>query len=236
MTDARSHVLPLGRLPAPDDRHLRRWSLTESTLPVKPTPVVLGINWYQAFDAPVLVGGSHWIGRGTSWGQLRGGHAVCLLPPSLVDTFDWWRFYDQGREGACVGYAATRMMTLLNRQRYDAPWLYHEARKVDDWAGENYSGTSVRAGMDVLRDQGHRAPLRPVSAAHGIAANRWATSVEDIAACLNPADPSRVLNAGYVRLLNSWGAWYPHLTRVPLEALHRLVFAEDGEATVVTDR
>ena len=42
-------------------------------------PVVVGTNWWSAFDNPVRkADGSHWIGEGTSWGNLRGGHAYVL--------------------------------------------------------------------------------------------------------------------------------------------------------------
>ena len=29
-----------------------------------------------------------------------------------------------GPEGACVGFGCSRMMSLLNRKRYDARWLW----------------------------------------------------------------------------------------------------------------
>jgi hypothetical protein len=52
-----------------------------------------------------------------------------------------------------------------------------------------------------------------------------------------PADyGATVTSAGYVTLVNSWGHGYPHQVRLPLAALQRLVFEEDGEAVVVTDR
>ncbi len=232
----------LGRRPATDERHLQRWSLTARTMPAIPTPVVLGVNWYAAFFRPALDGRTHWIGRGeASWGVIRGGHAICLMPPGIIDTAGWWRFYDQGQEGACVGFALSRMMSLLNRQRYDARWLYHEAQKIDEWPGEAYSGTSVRAGCDVARLVGMRRIMRdtsqPAHVAHGLLENRWAASVEEIAVCLSPTDDGRrVLTAGYVTILNSWGDDWPHVVRLPLDALERLVFREDGEATVVTDR
>lgn len=96
---------------------------------------------------------------------------------------------DQGSEGSCVGWAASWMMSILNRRFYDAVWLYKEAKKVDGWEGEDYSGTSVRAGMDVLRTVGHRLLDRHThehhpDPAHGILENRWAVSVDEIRTCI----------------------------------------------------
>lgn len=232
---------PLGRRPPTDDRHLQRFSLTPGTVPDKPTPVVLGIWWYASFDVPteLTVSGrkQYWIGLGDTWGGIRGGHAICVKPDALVDTGGWHTFYDQGREGACVGFAASRMMSLLNRKRYDARWLYHWAQHIDEWPGEQYDGTSVRAGMDVLRLEGHRRKLgpftMPINADHGIVENRWATSVDDVLACLYGGVIH--FETDSVILCNSWGKDYPHYVHLPLEALARLL-AENGEATVVVDK
>jgi hypothetical protein len=215
------------------------YALTAETLPTKPTPVVIGCNWYEGFDEPELRDRHYWIGRGRDWGAVRGGHAVCLLPPGVSDR--WWGYYDQGNEGACAGFSSSRMMSLLNRERYNGFSLYEHAKRVDDWPGENYSGTSVRAVMDVLRDFGPYDRRGLQDPRDGIIANRWARNVEDIAYCLSPADNGLiVLNRGYGIVLNSWGddpeAGSPHYPRLPWPAIDRLVFQEDGEATVVTDR
>ncbi len=45
-------------------------------------PVVTGTNWYERFFEPVRVGSEFWIGRGSSWGPVRGGHAVCIYGAS----------------------------------------------------------------------------------------------------------------------------------------------------------
>lgn len=233
---------PLGMRKPKDDRHRALYPLTAGTMPDTPTPVVLGINWYRAFDTPQLRNGNSWIGHQSDWGPLRGGHAICVKPPQLIDSTAWWEFFDQGSEGACVGFSVSRMMTLLNRKRYDAMALYAEARRVDDWPGEDYSGTSVRAGCDVARKTGmwisHAGTISGPLLGEGIDQNRWALSVSEIAVCLSPSDAgATVMNAGYVTLLNSWGRFgYPHFVRLPLDALQRLVFQEDGEATVVVDR
>jgi hypothetical protein len=231
----------LGRRVPTNDKHLRKYSLTAETLPTVPTPVCLGLNWYGSFDHPVYRNGSYWLELPDT-ARVRGGHEICLKPPALVDVEGWWQFYDQGNEGACVGFALSRMMSLLNRQRYAADWLYQQAQLVDDWSDTPpEEGTSARAGCDILRDVGHRRVRRgqPLAAdpASGISANRWARSVEEIAACLEPDDQGqRILQSGYVVPLNSWGESYPHYVKMPLDILNRVVFGEEGDATVVVDR
>ena len=230
---------PLGRREATDLAHVQRYPLTAATVPPTPVPVVLGIAWYEAFDRPTVGSdGRWWIGRG-DLGRVRGGHAVCLKPQSLLDSAAWWQWMDQGREGACVGFAASRAMMLLNRKRYDARWLWNRAKEIDEWPETNPgddNGTSVRAAMDVLRRVGHapayRGVTRPVEASEGIVENRWAQSTDEVLACLqSPA----YATLGAVPLLNSWGADYPRLVYLPLEVLDRLI-REDGEATMFVDR
>jgi hypothetical protein len=41
---------------------------------------------------------------------------------------------------------------------------------------------------------------------------------------------------GYLILLNSWGKSVPHYLKLTLEDAERVIFREDGECTVVTDR
>jgi hypothetical protein len=229
----------LGRRPPTDDKHLRRWSLTPETMPTVATPVVLGLNWWSGMDTPQQDSRHAWWVKPT--GTIRGGHAICIKPPRLTDNDLWWHFYDQGEEGACVGYATSRMMTLLNRVRYNGQALYETAKRIDEWDGEDYDGTSVRAGMDVARLYGMYRIRAGITegplAADGINENRWATSVEQIAFCLDPeTSGARIFDAGYVTLVNSWGTSYSHLTRLSLEDLNRLIFQEDGEATVVIDK
>ena len=77
-----------------------------------------------------------------------------ILP--LPDLRKYWSFYDQGQEGACVGFGSSWAMTILNRIPYAARHLYIEAQKVDEWSDTPpEEGTSVRAAMDVLRKVGH---------------------------------------------------------------------------------
>jgi hypothetical protein len=213
---------------------VEKWPLTAATTPVK-VPVTIGVNWYRAFDTPTKdKSGHYWIAQGTDLGPIRGGHCVCLKPAGVTDPSSWWDYYNQGAEGACVGFGSSRMMSLLNRKRYDARWLYKEAQLVDEWGSTPpEEGTSVRAGMDILRKRGHRirrdGVSGPVRAVEGIAANRWATSVDQVLDVLGYG------HLNYVDILNSWGRGYPHLVRMPVTVLDRLL-REDGEMTLVTDR
>lgn len=230
-----AHAQPLGRIAPTDWTHVERYPLTASVMPPKPVPVAIGVNWYVEFDTPERDSAGHyWIARSGKLTTIRGGHCVCLKPRGVKDQVAWWRFYDQGREGACVGFGCSRMMTLLNRKRYDARWLWNAAKSVDEWPDTNPgddNGTSVSAGCDVLRTQGLQRYGRTMPTLdEGIAANRWALSTPDTLAALG------MNGSDYVEILNSWGVkGYPHVVRMPVEVLDRLRL-EDGEIAIVTDR
>lgn len=91
--------------------------------------------------------------------------------------------YDQGNEGACVGYSISGWCSAWDYKQkqytwYDAHWLYREAQKADEWPGEAYSGTSVRAGLDVARHRG--VPQRDNAQRLFLTEYRWATQTEDL--------------------------------------------------------
>ena len=64
---------------------------------------------------------------------------------------------DQGREGACTGFGLAALINYLQFRIYieDGPepapvsmrMLYHNARVYDEWAGEDYDGSSCRGAM-----------------------------------------------------------------------------------------
>ncbi len=230
----------LDRLPPPDWKHVEKYPLKAEPAALSHQPGVFGINWYRNFGKPEKVGPAYWIGRG-DLGPLDGGHAICGMPRAWVDRQSWHLFYDQGREGACVGFSLSRMMSLYNRKRYDARWLYHEAQRIDPWEGGAYEGaqpfyegTMVRAGFDILRTKGHRVirgkHLLDAQTNEGISVNRWAANWQEVRAALGV--PS---NKDGVPLLNSWGGSYPRVVRLTDEAGERLM-SEDGEFGMVTDR
>jgi hypothetical protein len=225
----------LGRREPTDWAHVDKYPLAAAPTAAAPgSPVVLGINWYEAFDRPTLMAdGRYWITSSSTLGQIRGGHAICVKPGTRVDNIGWWEFYDQGQEGACVGFSEARMMSLYNRTRYDGHWLYKQAQQVDNFEGDNYEGTEVRAGMDILRTLGPKRPTQSEpSAAAGISAYRWITGVDEVHRVIGMQLADQ-LNA--VPLVNSWGRGYPHIVWMPDVVLAR-VLRENGEAVVATDR
>jgi C1A family cysteine protease len=73
-----------------------------------------------------------------------------------------WRLgpvLDQGWTSQCVAYAWLHFLAsapIMTRSRtFPSPVdLYKAAQKIDEWPGEDYDGTSVRAGAKVLQSLG----------------------------------------------------------------------------------
>lgn len=96
---------------------------------------------------------------------------------------------NQGGNPSCVGYAWKAYLTaapLSQLKRLDPNGLYDLCKYRDEWNGEDYEGTSVRAGADVLKTLGL------------IAEYRWATSLESVA--------NAVLELGPVVVGSDWYA------------------------------
>jgi hypothetical protein len=82
---------------------------------------------------------------------------------------------DQGQEGACVGFACAneaaatpvRVKGVTNATAFA---IYRRAQRLDEWPGEQYSGTSVLAGCLAGREQGLWSGFN------------WAFSAEELAA------------------------------------------------------
>jgi hypothetical protein len=75
---------------------------------------------------------------------------------------DVWRhepgkILDQGREGACVGFGCAQLLQSSPYRQEGIPSgfdIYHEAQRIDEFP-DHEEGTSVRAGLEVLRRLGY---------------------------------------------------------------------------------
>ena len=105
----------------------------------------------------------------------------------------WHASWDQGQEGACVGFGSSMMMSIRNNlsakregdHRYDPFWLWTEAKTVDGFTHTDpQDGTTVHAAAQILNTLGHVKVVNGVDAQpslhEGIKAYRWATSVNDV--------------------------------------------------------
>jgi hypothetical protein len=83
---------------------------------------------------------------------------------------------DQGEEGACVGFGWTAELLASPMPATTTPAVgstyalevYKRAKLLDEFAGENYEGTSVLAGAKVLQERGL------------IGGYRWCFNIEDV--------------------------------------------------------
>lgn len=68
-------------------------------------------------------------------------------------------FLNQGTEGACTGFGAEHVRALSpHPQRVSnesARAIYHRARFLDEWEGEDYEGSSVNGAMKAEREAGN---------------------------------------------------------------------------------
>lgn len=166
---------------------------------------------------------------------------------------------DQGKEGACVGFAWTGWAgsyskawkpTLKDADAFD---LYHAAQRDDETPGENYEGSSTLGGAKASQELGR------VSSYH------WATTIDEIILALGHIGPVVVginwydgmyepvgdelkvtgtLAGGHdilinavdlkkerMRFHNSWGRDWGHLGEawMSIADVERLVIKEQGD-------
>lgn len=117
-----------------------------------------------------------------------------ILKPQSLKLWRYWNdngwWGDQGSVPQCVAYAWTHWLedgpiTHSEVAPIVQPAeLYAEAQKIDEWPGENYDGTSVRAGAKVLQSKGF------------ISSYYWASTVSEIA--------DAILNNGPVVVGTNW--------------------------------
>jgi hypothetical protein len=109
------------------------------------------------------------------------------LTPAALHSKRWATpdVLDQGVEGACVGFALTHGVLTepvsanigkRRRARY-AKRVYKRAKRIDEWPGVDYEGTSVLAGLKVLK------------AAKAIAEYRWCFGFDEVLTTLAEHGP-----------------------------------------------
>lgn len=100
---------------------------------------------------------AHWALGSTAW--RFSATATCPVQSarhSVARVKSIW--LDQGQEGACTGFGEEHVMAL-------SPWpqatsneqarnVYYEARRHDEWPGEDYEGSSVNGAMRAARNLG----------------------------------------------------------------------------------
>lgn len=129
-----------------------------------------------------------------------------LLPLELpgIDYKYWWPsgwWGDQQNTPYCVAFSwahwlAEGPITQIRKRvggtsPIDTTYLYSEAQKNDDWVGEDYEGTSVRAGAKILKRDGF------------ISAYNWAWDIETIKNALLTKGPMVVGTSWY------YGMFFP---------------------------
>jgi hypothetical protein len=92
-------------------------------------------------------------------------------------------YLDQGSEGACTGFAvsheaAARPAIVKNITERIAKEVYYRARQLDEWPGENYSGSSVLGAMKAALEKGWYKEYR------------WAFGEDDLALAIGYYGPA----------------------------------------------
>lgn len=156
------------------------------------------LNWFANYDKPLIKG--HGLGHKRSstnkFQRIRPplGLTSFTVNKRLELPYQYIPRYDQGAEGACVGFGWSWAMSILNKRYYAARKLYLEAQFKDQWPETPpEEGTSVTAGAMILRDQGHwrfaRGITFPLAAAEGISDFKMVQSVDDIRYAINSGVP-----------------------------------------------
>jgi hypothetical protein len=124
--------------------------------------------------------------RRVSFDERSRGFPIRALLPREPRSYTWkvGPSLDQGNEGACVGFAwahelAARPSVIDHVSAEVARTrLYHEARRLDAWPGEDYEGTSIIAGAKAVKALG------------GILEYRWAFGLDDLRLAVGHAGPA----------------------------------------------
>lgn len=109
--------------------------------------------------------------------------AVIPFQKPRTKTWDCKIWLDQGQEGACTGFAmahelAARPIVVRNVTDDLARQIYQRARQLDEWPGEDYSGSSVLGAVKAVQEMGK------------IQEYRWAFGIDDLILALSWKGPA----------------------------------------------
>lgn len=124
-----------------------------------------------------------------------------VLPVESVSSRFWNDHYWWGNQGAfphCVGYAWAHYMedgpirpsSNTPPPRIDPVFVYNEAQRIDEWPGEDYDGTSIRAGCKILHAHGY------------VKEYRWAWDAETVKQAILTVGPVVVGTNWYSSMFN----------------------------------
>lgn len=106
--------------------------------------------------------------------------AVAGIEQNSFRSYTWScdTYNDQGREGACVGFAWSHELAarpkVVPTDNITALAIYSRAKALDEWPGEDYSGTSVLAGVKALQEYSNSKGLPYIQE------YRWAFGIQDV--------------------------------------------------------
>lgn len=134
-----------------------------------------------------------------------------VLPdePSTKKYRSWWGYryhLNQLRTPQCVAYSwmhfliDSPMTHILERLPFTTQEIYDNAQLLDEWPGQDYEGTSVRAGAKYLQQQGL------------LASYHWAESVDDIVQCILEQGPVQMGTNWYTDMFSPDPVGYVHVT------------------------
>jgi hypothetical protein len=189
-----------------------------------------------------------------------------VLPEAIeAPSHKYWHageVLDQGQFPHCVGFSWRKFLDASPLNTNGGPTaqdIYHAAQKIDEWPGESYDGTSVRAGVKVLQSLGHiesyvwawdAATVAEWVLTRGcviVGTNWYRGFYRPEGGFLQPTGPIDGGHAytligysrprGAFRVLNSWSARWGDQGRAWItgEVLDRLI-DEHGEAVAAVER
>jgi hypothetical protein len=114
---------------------------------------------------------------------------------------------DQGTEGACTGFGMAHVLSSTPRRVHGltagiAQGIYHQARREDEWEGEDYDGSSVLAAIKAGKELGWYSEYR------------WAFGLDDVILAIGYRGPVVLGVNWYTGMMQPDRDWYLRVTGI----------------------